>query len=146
MAKWGGVPTTAAVELRTQNFYFAFQVVQVFFVATFTSAATSVGTQIAENPSSAATLLAQNLPRASNLYISYFVVQGLSFTSGAMLQITALILGKILGKLLDNSPRKMYMRWASLGGMGWGTVVPPMSLLIMIGEYIQDSLSIASCL
>ncbi|KAL1968016.1 hypothetical protein VTN77DRAFT_2433 [Rasamsonia byssochlamydoides] len=132
MAKLGGAPTTAAVELWTQNAYFGFQVVQVFLVVTLASSATSVVESIIEQPQSAATLLAQKLPKASNFYISYIILQGLTFTSGALLQIVGLILGKILGKILDTSPRKMFNRWSSLADMGWGTVLPPMSLLAVI--------------
>ncbi|GAD98176.1 DUF221 domain protein [Paecilomyces variotii No. 5] len=132
MAKLGGCPSLAAVELRTQNFYFCFQVVQVFLVVTIASAATSVTTKIIQDPSSAATLLAQNIPLASNFYISYIILQGLSFSSGALLQIVGLILSKVLGKVLDNSPRKMYTRWATLSGLGWGTVFPVFTLLTVI--------------
>ena len=57
--------------------YMAFQVIQVFLVTTFASGAASVVTQIIDNPSSATTLLAENLPKASNFYISYFILQGL---------------------------------------------------------------------
>lgn len=133
MAKWAGLPTTAAIELRTQNFYFAFQVVQVFLVTTLASAATSVVTQIIDNPSSAASLLAGNIPKASNLYLSYIILQGLTIASQGLLNIVGLILAKVLGKILDNSPRKMYNRWISLSGLSWGTAIPPMSLLAVIG-------------
>jgi calcium permeable stress-gated cation channel len=51
MAKWGGDPTASAVELTVQNTYFAFQVIQVFLVATLGSAASSVGAKIAKSPS-----------------------------------------------------------------------------------------------
>lgn len=139
MAKLGGVPTAAAVELRTQNFYFAFQVVQVFLVVTLTSSAAGVVEEIIQQPPKAATLLAQNLPKVSNFYISYIVLQGLSFSSGALLQLSGLILSKILGKLLDNSPRKMYNRWASLSGLGWGTVFPVFELLAVIGGFSDPS-------
>ncbi|KAL5355987.1 hypothetical protein BJX96DRAFT_91633 [Aspergillus floccosus] len=132
MAKLGGAPSAAAVELTTQNFYFAFQVVQVFLVVTLASSASSVVTKIIDNPTSAATLLANNIPTVSNFYISYIILQGLSFSSGALLQITGLILGKVLGRLLDNTPRKMYTRWSSLAGLGWGTVYPAFTLLIVI--------------
>lgn len=134
MAKLGGAPSAAAVELTTQNFYFAFQVVQVFLVVTLASSATSVATRIIQQPASAPSLLANNLPKASNFYISYIVLQGLTFSSGALLQIVGLILGKILGKLLDSTPRKMYKRWSSLAGLGWGTVYPPVTLLAVIGK------------
>ncbi|KKK19363.1 DUF221 domain protein [Aspergillus rambellii] len=132
MAKLGGAPSLAAVELTTQNFYFAFQVVQVFLVVTLASSASSVVTKIVQEPTSAASLLANNIPTASNFYISYIVLQGLSFSSGALLQITGLIIGKILGRLLDNTPRKMYSRWSSLAGLGWGTVYPVFTLLAVI--------------
>lgn len=134
MAKWGGAPSQAAIELSTQNFYFTFQVVQVFLVVTLASAATGVVTQIIDNPQSATSLLANNLPKASNFYLSYIALQGLSFTSGALLQIGGLIIGKILGKLLDKTPRKMYTRWSSLAGLGWGTIFPVISFLAVIGK------------
>ncbi|KAJ5165856.1 hypothetical protein N7492_006152 [Penicillium capsulatum] len=132
-AKWGGDPSVAAIELTTQNYFFAFQVVQVFLVVTLASAAASVGAEIAQHPDKAATLLAQKIPRASNFYISYIVLQGLSFSSGALLQIVGLILGKVLGKFLDTTPRKIYTRWSSLAGLGWGTIYPAISLLTVIG-------------
>lgn len=129
----GGDSSLAAIELTTQNYFFAFQTVQVFLVVTLASAATSVASSIAEHPEQAATLLAQKIPRASNFYISYIVLQGLSFSSGALLQIVGLILGKILGKFLDTTPRKIYTRWSSLAGLGWGTVYPSITLLAVIG-------------
>lgn len=133
MAKWGGDPSLAAVEMTTQNTYFAFQVVQVFLVVTVASAATSVVTAIINEPQSAASLLAKKIPHASNFYVSYIVLQGLSFSAGALLQISGLILSKILGKFLDSTPRKMYTRWSNLAGLGWGTVYPVFTLLAVIG-------------
>jgi len=55
----------------------AFQVIQVFLITTFASGAAAVVTKIIDDPGSATTLLAENLPKASNFYISYFIVQGL---------------------------------------------------------------------
>ncbi|KAL2861233.1 putative DUF221 domain protein [Aspergillus lucknowensis] len=132
MAKIGGAPSLAAVELTTQNFYFLFQVVQVFLVVTLASSASSVVTDIIDDPTSAPSLLANKIPTASNFYVSYIVLQGLSFSSGALLQIAGLIIGKVLGRLLDNTPRKMYSRWSNLAGLGWGTVYPVFTLLAVI--------------
>ena len=132
-ASLGGLPSKARIELRTQNFYFAFQVVQVFLVATLASAATAVVPAIIQNPMSAPNLLANKLPAAYILYVSYFIVQGLTFCAGALLQIVGLILFRVLGKFLDKTPRKMYKRWSTLSGLGWGTVFPIYSLMIAIG-------------
>lgn len=132
MAKMGGAPTLTAVELTTQNFYFAFQVVQVFLVVTLASSATSVASQIVAEPMKATNLLATNLPKSSNFYISYITLQGLSFASGTLLQIAGLIIGKLLGKFLDTTPRKMYTRWSTMAGLGWGTVYPAFTLLAVV--------------
>ncbi|KAJ5757788.1 uncharacterized protein N7511_006482 [Penicillium nucicola] len=132
MAKWGGAPSAAAVELTVQNWFFAFQVVQVFLVITLASAATSVVTSIINDPSSAPSLLANKIPLSANFYISYIILQGLSFSSGALLQIVPLILSKVLGKFLDSTPRKIYTRWANLAGLGWGTVYPAVTLLTVV--------------
>lgn len=38
----------------------------------------------------------------------------------------------VLGKLLDKTPRKMYKRWISLSGIGWGTLFPIYTNLFVI--------------
>ena len=134
LAKYAGCPSTPAVELRVQNSYFFFQVIQVFLVTTASSSAASAGGQIAKDPGSVTSLLAQDLPKASNFYVSYFILQGLTISSGAVLQIVGVILFIILGKFLDTTPRKIYKRWSSLSGLGWGTVFPVYTNLLVIGK------------
>lgn len=134
MARKGGCPTLPAVELRTQNFYFLFQVIQVFLVTTVTSAASAVGAKIARQPSSATTILAANLPHAATFFISYLIVQGITVSAGALAQVVGVIVFKVLGKLLDKTPRKMYKRYISLTGLGWGTVFPIYTNLCVIGR------------
>lgn len=121
-ARLGGDPTLSAVEYTVQNYYFAFQVIQVYLVSTLGSAASSVVTQVVKNPTSATSLLAKQLPKASNFYLSYFILQGLGVVSGTLVGLTGLVIFKILGKLLDKTPRKMYRRWINLTSVGWGTV------------------------
>ncbi|KAI4095163.1 MAG: hypothetical protein L6R37_007122 [Teloschistes peruensis] len=132
MAKLSGAPSLSAVELRTQNFYFGFQIVQVFLVTTLTSAASASVTSILCKPTDAPSLLATNLPKASNFYISYFILQGLTISSGEVLDIAGLVLFRLLGKFLDSTPRKMYKRWSTLSALGWGTVFPVYTNLAVI--------------
>lgn len=133
MAKWGGAPSTPQVELTVQNSYFFFQVIQVFLVTTLASGAAAAGGKIAKDPSQAPNLLATNLPKASNFYISYFIVQGLTKASGMVLQLVGVLLFMVLGKFLDSTPRKVYKRWSSLGDLKWGTVFPIYTNLLVIG-------------
>ncbi|KAI4198254.1 MAG: hypothetical protein LQ348_002046 [Seirophora lacunosa] len=132
LAKFSGAPSLSAVELRTQNFYFGFQVIQVFLITTLSSAASASVTSILCKPADAPNLLAKNLPKASNFYISYFVLQGLTISSGAVLGIAGLIIFRSLSKVLDTTPRKMYKRWSTLSALGWGTVFPVYTNLAVI--------------
>jgi len=64
------------------------------------------------------------LPKASNFYISYFILYGLAQSSLQLLNAAALLLFAILGRFLDSTPRKMFNRWISLKGLGWGSEYP----------------------
>lgn len=132
LAKLAGAPTRGAVELKLQSWYFAFLVVQGFLVVTIASSAASVVTKIVADPSSALGLLSDNLPKASNFYINYFILQGLGVFSGILLNIVGLLIFLVLSKLLDKTPRKMYNRWINLSGIGFGTLFPNMELLVVI--------------
>ncbi|KAJ5051484.1 uncharacterized protein L3040_001260 [Drepanopeziza brunnea f. sp. 'multigermtubi'] len=124
MAKLGGEVTHPAVELKCQSWYMAFQVIQVFLVMTFSSGAASTVTAIINDPGSATTLLAENLPKASNFFISYIIVIGLGVAAGNLLNIGALVGFTVLGKFLDKSPRKIFKRYITLAGLGWGSLYP----------------------
>ncbi|KAI9924321.1 hypothetical protein MW887_007271 [Aspergillus wentii] len=124
LARSAGVPSLARVELFTQSAHFCFQVVQVFLVTTLTSAASAATAQIVKDPLSAKDLLAQNLPKATNFYISYFLLQGLATSSMALVQVGGALVFKFIATFFDRSPRHIYQRWAILGGISWGNVFP----------------------
>ncbi|RMX82314.1 hypothetical protein D0869_06144 [Hortaea werneckii] len=125
-------PTMPAVQAKVQKWYFPFQVVQVFLVTTFTSAATAVVTKIINDPTTAPTLLAKNLPKASNFYIVYFILQGLMAAALQFLNVVPLLFSLILGKILDTTPKKMFNRYVTLAGLGWGAFYPKITLLGVI--------------
>ncbi|KAI0485274.1 hypothetical protein GGR56DRAFT_662999 [Xylariaceae sp. FL0804] len=123
-AKMAGEPSLSRVELFTQNAYFAFQVIQVFLISTVSSAASAVGKQIFNDPSSATSLLATNIPKASNFYISYFIVQGLGIASSVLSQVVGFVIFTLLYKFLSGTPRGLYSKWSSLSAISWGSVMP----------------------
>ncbi|KAM0143464.1 hypothetical protein ACHAQE_002498 [Botrytis cinerea] len=132
-ARLSGEPTTARVELFTQNAYFAFQVIQVFLVVTIASSASSVLYQLINNPTGILSLLANKLPSASNFYISYFIVQGLTVAAGVISQVVGFFVFKILYKFLASTPRKMYQKWTSLSAISWGSTLPVFTNIAVIG-------------
>ena len=128
----GGKPSLSSVELHVQNSYFLFQVIQVFLITTFTSSAAASIVKIIMRPQDALSVLSTDLPKASNFYLSFFILQGLAISSGEVLQIVTIVLVRILGALLDTTPRKMYNRYAELDGVSWGTLFPVYTLMTVI--------------
>jgi len=123
-AKLAGAASTGEVQLMVQGWYFWFQFIIVFLITTFSSGAISVIQQIRMDPSSAPVLLAQNIPKASNFYISYFVLVGLTTFGATLANIVVLALFIVLGKILDKTPRKKYDRYMNVKGLEWGTMYP----------------------
>lgn len=98
---------------------------QVFLVTTFAGAATTVIDQVIKNPGSALTLLSENLPKASNFYISYFVLFGLSSAAGTLLNIGGFVTVVLLGRILPGkTPRKVFQKFATLSAPMWGSEFP----------------------
>ncbi|KAG0687859.1 hypothetical protein C6P40_001759 [Pichia californica] len=132
MAKISGCLTIQSIEYFTQNAYFAFQVVQTFLVVTIASSVSSVATKIIEDPTSTMTLLSSNLPKSSNFFISYIILQGFSVSGGTLFQIVTLILFYIMSFILDGTVRKKFNRFNNLSTYSWGTVYPIYSCLAVI--------------
>lgn len=125
VAKLAGYPTLSQIELQTQSWYFAFQVIQVFLITTFAGAVTTVIQQILADPSIALTLLSENLPKASNVYISYFLLFGLSSAAGTLLNIGGFVGVVLLGRLLPGkTPRKIFQKLVNFAAPMWGSEFP----------------------
>ncbi|KAK3681642.1 hypothetical protein B0T22DRAFT_299665 [Podospora appendiculata] len=122
-ARVAGVPSHALVELFVQNAYFAFQVVQVFLVTTLTSAASAALTGILTDPLSAKDVLSENLPKASNFYLSYILVQCLAAGALKLANIGDLFRHALIAKM-SNDPRRRFQRWNKLTRIHWGSVYP----------------------
>ena len=124
IAKLSGEPTLPEAELKTQAWYFIFQVIQVFLVTTFSSGAAAVATSIARDPVQVPNLLAENLPKASNFYLSYFILQGIAGAPDKVLNYSDLFEYLFYCKYIDNTPREKYKRFTNMKGIPWATQYP----------------------
>jgi hypothetical protein len=125
MAKLAGWVTLSQVELQTQSWYFAFQVIQVFLITTMAGAVTTVIEQVLDQPDMVITLLSENLPKASNFYINYFILFGLSAFAGTLLNIGGFITVVVLGRILPGkTPRKIFQKLTKLSAPMWGSEFP----------------------
>lgn len=135
MARLGGSPTYSDAEYTCQQYYFGFQVVQVFLVATLGSAAPAIAKAAVQDPSSIANTLSQAIPKASNFYLSYFILQGLGVVSGVLVGIAGLFITPLLVMILGSTPRKIFLKWNSMSSVGWGVVYPIYTNLFVVGKF-----------
>jgi hypothetical protein len=127
-----GAQTGTEKERSVQNYYFAFLFVQVFLVVSISSGALLALTS-ATNITAIPETLATQLPKASNYFFSYMILQALSTSSGTLLQIFTLILWFIMPKLFDSTPRQKWARNTSLPTVTWGTFFPVYTNFACIG-------------
>lgn len=121
-------------ELFTQNAYFAFQVVQVFLITTITSAASGALMDIIKNPVGVPNLLAQNLPKASNFYLSYILIQCLASGGLGLLHILELIRHTLMPRI-SVLPSAQFRVWNRLRVIYWGGVFPVFANMGVIGMF-----------
>lgn len=88
---------------------------------------------IAKNPSSAATILAQQLPQASTFFITYVTLQAAGI-GGNLLQILSLILYYVQLILLGGTPRNAYHKRNNMQTPSWGLTFPGTTLVAIIGK------------
>lgn len=132
LAKLAGCTNLVQVELFTQNAYFFFQVVQVFLIQTLANSASTAIVQIAQQPGKVFDILSSSLPTASNFYISYFIVQGLTIATGVVTQVVGCVIFGLLYKFLAGTPRAMYNKWTSLSALLWGSLLPVYTNIVVI--------------
>ncbi|KAI5952439.1 PHM7 [Candida jiufengensis] len=132
MGRISGKLTVQQVNEYCQSWFYAFQIVNVFLAIALGSSAASVAQEIVKDPGSAMQQLSQRFPPSVNFYYSYLCLQGLTISSGVLLQLVPLILSKILGRVLDSTPRQKWVRWNTLGQPGFQVLYPNFQLLTVI--------------
>jgi calcium permeable stress-gated cation channel len=105
-------------------------------VVTLSSGASALIQGIINNPTDTPKLLANGLPKASNFYISYFILQGLTIASGVVSQVVGFVIFKLLYKFLTSTPRSMYQKWTNLSAISWGSTLPVFSNIAVIGKFL----------
>lgn len=127
-----GIHTHVAAELFMQDYYFVFLFIQVFLVVSTSSGITAVLSGATQDFKSLAALVAQNLPKASNYFFSYMLLQALSTSAAALLQVDRLVLRFLVAPLMDNTARQKWNRERQ-PEMRWGTFFPIYTNFAVIG-------------
>lgn len=101
-----GTPTRSKREIVTQNFYFFFLLIELVLLTGIASGAVTVIPLIAKNPVSIPNLLATNLPKSSNHFINYLVVQALGFSGTVLFQYLRVLYITTIWPWFTQTPRQ----------------------------------------
>ncbi|KJX97035.1 DUF221-domain-containing protein [Zymoseptoria brevis] len=132
IAKLSGEPTIPQAELKTQAWFMAFQVVQVFLITTFSSGTAAVAAKIAKDPASAPDLLASSLPKASNFYLTYFILQGTTSAASNLLDYSETFEYLFYEYFWDKTPREKFTTFAQMRGTPWASWYPKFTNFLII--------------
>lgn len=132
MGKISGCITVQQVDTYCQNWFFGFQAVNTFLAAVLGSSAASSVQLIIQKPTLALQLLASEIPKSSNFYLSYLCLYGLAFSSSALANVVGLALSKVLGRVLDKTPRAKWTRSITLGQPALCVLYPSFQLISLI--------------
>lgn len=80
------------------------------------------------------TILANQLPKASNFFLTYIILQGLSGSAAGFLQAVPLILYYVKLYVLGSTPRSVHNLKYGVRSVSFGTLFPTISLIVVICE------------
>ncbi|KAL8641810.1 MAG: hypothetical protein Q9228_001428 [Teloschistes exilis] len=122
------------VEHMVQTYYFWFLFLQIFLTVSLSSSLATVIGQALDHGSTIPNLLATSLPKTSNYFFSYLLLQGLSVSGSNLLQIPGLLGRILIGPLTDVTVRQRIRRRFSPRESQWGTEFPVFALFACIGK------------
>ncbi|KAL8644572.1 MAG: hypothetical protein Q9210_007186 [Variospora velana] len=125
-----GRTSRANAELALQDYYFWFLFLQVFLVISVSSSVATVLSSLKYDVRSFTGLVALNLPKAANYFLSYVVLQSFSVSAGTLLQVGRLT-HFIAGPLLGNTARDVWERLKK-PQVQWGMFFPVYTNLAVI--------------
>ncbi|GJE84045.1 DUF221-domain-containing protein [Phanerochaete sordida] len=132
LSRFEGTPTRTAIELSLMTRYFLFQVIHSFLIVTLASGIIAALPGLINNVGSIPTLLAQELPNASNFFLTYIILQGLSGTASGFLQASPLVMYYFKLFILGSTPRSIAKVKYGTRHVSFGTLFPSTTLLVVI--------------
>jgi hypothetical protein len=125
-------PTGEQVELDVQRHLFLFLFVQVFLIITISSGVTSFISETLQNPTSVPRLLASDLLKASNFFLSFVILQGLATSGGWLLQLDKLLKYLWTNRFFDLTPRDRFRLMSTIHPIEIGSTYPVVTNLAAI--------------
>lgn len=103
-------------------------------MSTIANAIFQVAEEIASNPTSIVSTLAQKLPQAATFFITYIMLQATISAALELLQIVPLILSWVFS-FLASTPRSIWGQKGGCPSTNLGTLIPSHTVIFVLGEY-----------
>jgi hypothetical protein len=127
-----GIPLRSQIDHKLQKRYFGFLFVQGFIVGVLSSGIVAAISSITQDPGSAPSFLANQLPSSATFFITLVLVTGFAKTSGAILQIAKVVIYYIKVKLLGGNPRSLQKARYTMPTIDFGVSYPNQLLTAVI--------------
>jgi len=135
LANAQGLDSRQAVENHVQLYYFAFLFVQVFLTVSLSAGITTIIGELEYTIEAIPTVLAQNLPKASNYFFSYLMMDVFTTSVITLVQANGLVCLFVLSPIFDKTARQKWRREQGIGLQKWGTFIPVFTNIACIGAF-----------
>lgn len=88
--------------------------------------------KIIKEPHMAPKLLAESLPKASNFYLAYFLIQGLTSAASNILNYSDLLEYLFYQYFWDKTPREKFASYSKMKGISYGSLFPKFTNFLVI--------------
>ncbi|ODV57940.1 Spo75p, partial [Ascoidea rubescens DSM 1968] len=133
-----GIPTGSEIQIDIQYWLFLFFFINIFLIVALSIGLFNLVISLINNPISLLMIVSSDLSKASNFFLNFLILKGLSFFSGSLLQpymiIQKLFLFCNFQLKCTLTPRAMLEKQLILGcDYDWGSIYPIFSLFGVIG-------------
>lgn len=135
--KTRGALTESEGERSLQLWYFVFLLIELFIIPTLSSGLLATIQDLIQSPGNVTTILAKNLPTASNYYFSFLIVQALSISASSITQTIRLFNFYVLGG--TNTPDSVFSKLSFTNRTRIGSNIPWYTTFAVIGEFIKSA-------
>ena len=135
LANAQGLYSRQDVENHVQFYYFAFLFVQVFLTVSLSAGITTIIGELEYTIEAIPTVLAQNLPKASNYFFSYLIMDVFTTSVVTIVQANGLVCLFVLSPIFDKTARQKWRREQGIGLQKWGTFIPVFTNIACIGAF-----------
>ena len=129
--------TSTEADVSFQNYFFLYLYLQVFLFVSFSSNLGSILFTALSQPTQIPRLLAMNLPKTGNYFLSYTTLQGLTLSAAAIIEWTTIIKHHVMSWIRITTPRMLLLQ-SNTKSPDWAVLFPTFTIVGVIGKWLAN--------